>query len=263
MTLREVETILNTLEARHPQLDEAMLTTLLTAGGWDERTIADAVVLFRGKGKSLSAEKPEVLLVPTEASHVLPEMIDETHELLEHNPQEELPVEPVIESVEGPAAEEVLPIPAEATVVVPEVVPEITKYEVAEIKVSEPQSLIEPVEYIAAKEKSLQKVEAEIPHNLPLRPFESTESVWPFSRYKDIFFGEIMPTPKVEEGKDVKEAVKVVEKEKIIEKHIVIDNVRIAKTPLTGKDEKIIALAAAMLVVILLLLGYMYSNARF
>jgi hypothetical protein len=46
MTLTEIETILQQLATRHPNLDTVLLTTLLSSAGWEEKTIKEAVVLF-------------------------------------------------------------------------------------------------------------------------------------------------------------------------------------------------------------------------
>jgi len=47
MNLEEVENILKTLVERHPDLDEEMLKTLLSSGGFEEKVINDAVLLYR------------------------------------------------------------------------------------------------------------------------------------------------------------------------------------------------------------------------
>lgn len=90
------------------------------------------------------------------------------------------------------------------------------------------------------------------PDNLPLRPFEKTNHVWPFSRYKDVFYGEVMP---IENPTLTKEEKKLVEKQQI-------EEVYIEKTPMTEKDKELILIASTMLFIVLLLLGYMYLNGR-
>ena len=66
MTLSEIETILKELSLRHLNLDEELLLTLLTAAGWESKTITDALVLFRNrvvvsakKSDTSSALQPE------------------------------------------------------------------------------------------------------------------------------------------------------------------------------------------------------------
>jgi hypothetical protein len=156
-----------------------------------------------------------------------------------------------------------------------------------ERKVPEAQSLIEP-----SSETATPRKKDEIPHNLPLRPFETSEHVWPFSRYRDIFYGESEPEPKLEMKEETKrgdfagdqaqkgdvkdegaahlsaEEAKTEKKEEgYAEKTPVAVPARapekeIIPVPLTKGDEKLVVLACVMLLVILLLLGYMYSNGR-
>ncbi len=252
MTINEIETTLHTLEARHPTLDEAMLVTLLTAGGWDDASIKDAVALFR-KGTGQTSVANVSVTKTVETVQTLPEIVDIEHRIMEHNPED---------------------IVVEEKKVTHEVQTTQTL-----IKSQEPQSLIEPLVTTPVRSP-----EDELPHNLPLRPFESTTHVWPFSRYKDVFHGEVMPTKASQEDKKLKPRLeireqelerevqkpiekevvreRVIETQKIIEKHVVVDHVHIERTPLTGKDEKLIILASTMLLAVLLLLGYMYSNGR-
>jgi hypothetical protein len=41
-----------------------------------------------------------------------------------------------------------------------------------------------------------------------------------------------------------------------------VDDISLEKTPLTKEDESLVFLAGVMLLVIILILGYMYSNGR-
>lgn len=59
MTLSEIETILLELTARHKNLTEELLTTLLNAAGWEEKTIKEVLVLFRQNVKSVVVPAPE------------------------------------------------------------------------------------------------------------------------------------------------------------------------------------------------------------
>ena len=233
MTISEIESTLKTLETRHPKLDEAMLVTLLRAGGWEEKVIQEAIMVFRGGGKKST---PEVKMFQvTETSHVLPEIVHTDHLLVSHT--------------DGSTAM----VNLEKTHTEAHIENTVTE-------IVEPQSLIEPVVTVVPPQ------EAELPDNLPLRPFESTSQVWPFSRYKDVFHGEVMPGSASEDSKWTPEPVRVFARQeaqaKVIEKHIVVDHVRISRTPLSSKDEKLIVLTCTMLLMIVLLLVYMYSNGR-
>ncbi len=63
MTLTEIENVLQSLSARHQNLNEELLITLLTAGGWEEKYIKDACALFKTMPKKVlpspvAEEKP-------------------------------------------------------------------------------------------------------------------------------------------------------------------------------------------------------------
>jgi hypothetical protein len=219
MTIYEIESTLASLRSRHPGLDEAMLTTLLLAAGWDDRSRNDTLAVFRGRS-AVVAQKNVELFPPVQLEPVLPIAIETDHLLLSHNPE------------------------TEVVTVTPIIVEKIPVVEHAE----EPQSLIVP-----SVRPMFPKEEVEPPENLPLRPFETTPHVWSFAQYKDIFHGDVMP----------QKEVKVVEKPPIVVPVFVpVAAPHTNSIPLDKKDESLVALASVCLLVILLLLGYMYSNGR-
>lgn len=66
MTLSEIETILGELAARHQDLTEEMLRTLLLSAGWEDKIIKDALMLFKQQKTNVSvvgkvSEKKEVV----------------------------------------------------------------------------------------------------------------------------------------------------------------------------------------------------------
>lgn len=225
MNLHEIEETLHTLIARHPGLDESMLVTLLRAGGWEERTIQEAVLMFRAGVTLPETTLPEVV----DAEHMIPA------------------------SFEAVQQEVVTPSPAS----------------VVEEQHTEPESLIVREEILELKE--------DLPHNLPLRPFETSDHIWPFSRYRDVFFGEQLPlqppAPAVEQKTEVITNVIVppsqpVQPVPVV--HVVQTpppapfHVPVSQTEASHShgDEKLVVMAAIMLLTVLLLLGYMYSNGR-
>ncbi len=115
----------------------------------------------------------------------------------------------------------------------------------------EPESLI--VHEQIKKERPVSQVVADIPDNLPLLPFESSSHVWAFSKYKDTFHGEVMP-----------HTVEELSKKQPIQEAVSHDDegISLEKTPMTRGDESLVFLAGVMLLVIILILGYMYSNGR-
>jgi hypothetical protein len=113
--------------------------------------------------------------------------------------------------------------------------------------------------------------EADIPEDLPLLPFESSPHVWSFSRYKNVFHGERASgrdaeKPQVDFLEQKKEAFPSIAKPQVTPfvpvKKEDDQEVELQKTPLTRGDESLVVLAGVMLLVIILILGYMYSNGR-
>ena len=109
---------------------------------------------------------------------------------------------------------------------------------------------------IIGEVKAISKKAPEIPENLPLVPFESSPHIWSFSKYKSIFHKD---EKKEEQVKQQNIALPVVEKK---EKEVFEEEIIIEKEPLTRGDESLVFLASGMLLVIILILGYMYSNGR-
>lgn len=131
----------------------------------------------------------------------------------------------------------------------------------------EPQSLIKEEEVVSKRKQTA------LPEDLPLLPFENSPHIWSFSRYKNVFHGD--------EGKDTVKEDKKIPREEFIEntiieepkpvvvykqgqvkEPIIEEDFIVEKTPLTKQDESLVFLAGIMLLVIILILGYMYSNGR-
>jgi hypothetical protein len=216
MTLHEIEETLHTLIERHPGLDDGQLLTLLRAGGWEQKEIEEARMVFaRGIVRSnpiieddnRPTEPPRENLPTLQEKPVFPPVVPLDHLLVSKN--EEKKEEPSL---------------------------------VADVK---------------------QESREELPHNLPLKPFETSEHVWPFSRYRDIFYGESEGKPKPETVEktpvpvsipDPKRNAPVSDGSKV--------EVHITPTPMSKGDEKLVMLASMLFVIVILLLGYMYSNGR-
>lgn len=227
MTLAEIEDTLENLKGRHPGLDEALLITLLRAGGWEEKEIQEAVSLFEGA----SGEKTRVAFPAPQKTLNLPEEVDNDH-LLQSGKENE-----------GSAAEK----------------PKNDE------KIGEPQSLNPSV--------PLSKHE-ELPHDLPLRPFETSDHIWPFSRYKDVFYGDLpeeeplAPAPSVSIPAPIKEEIAApIETPKVQAPIFIREGPKVSPQTVSEKasaqgEDKLVILACAMLVAVLFVLGYMYSNGR-
>lgn len=147
-----------------------------------------------------------------------------------------------------------------------EVTPQQTPVQAENLRATprhEPQSLIVPKESVPPR---ITKKPAEIPEDLPLLPFESSEQVWSFSRYKNAFHGEVIPKKELEILETKQEPIHQpvpppinVKKALVPEDELEID---LEKTPMTRGDESLVFLAGVMLFAIILILGYMYSNGR-
>jgi hypothetical protein len=218
MTVNEIELTLQSLQQRHENLSEAMLLTLLKSGGWDEKMIRDAITLYRNQ----NTKKEETIDLNTE---LLPKI------------QEEPVFVPEVDNKHL-----LLDQYAPDTVIVVE---------------KEKESLVSPAPDPHLFSKNERKDVEEPPHNLPLKPFETTEQTWSFARYKSIFYGDVEHLQKQE----VQPKPKVVlseEKKGRDPTHVV----HMAPAPLSRDEEKLVFIAGTMLLAILLLLGYMYSNGR-
>lgn len=343
MTIAEIESTLRTLRTRHLNLDEEMLITLLTAGGWENKTIQEAIVVFRSllQREPIVTRPNPVLVVPKietensvlastdippiiisqnegvkivaseaynpEASHmvnvntlertsipvaeivyynntgeeegvlqVVPgteaivskekvAKIRDIPELIEQKVEQKLPnqeiqrgenplvsegkdIQHIVKSQELTESKVEQPLPSQAVRVVKNTVIIGGK---EEGKITEPQSLVEQ----KVEQKSLSR-EIEPPENLPLKPFESTPHVWPFSKYKEVFHGDAMlPLPADERA--------------IVNSITGINNTPVKKIKVKrigfhgdNEDEGLIFLTGTTLLIILLLLAYMYSNGR-
>lgn len=205
-------------------------------------------------------------------------------------PQKEIPIAIPTKEVEVTPREQSPVVAEESSTPLPVIdkvfVPEIKSTLVTEEAIITPptfaSSLVVEEKYIAPQEESLAKDkeslivheeilkevprvvrEEKIPENLPLLPFESSPHVWSFSRYKDVFHGEVMP----EEVKQEPQQVNVASVQSAPQKHVIHDvsledEIVVEEIPLNKEDESLVFLAGVMLLGIILILGYMYSNGR-
>lgn len=332
MTLSEIETTLEELAIRHPNLDTALLTTLLTSAGWDDKTIKEALVLFSQRkpkdtgtvtttvttgaisspdavSHQIAPITPATPVVPTElpkaeitfyqpdgseegelhafaegavpktdertkVSEVISQKVEEPVEIKEsitqHDaaPEQKTEHSTVTVEPEKNIAVTLPTVPANILVTVPDpVIAPVVRQVQSENSTKDPESLI--ISQVKPEKKLGERV-AEIPGNLPLLPFESSPHIWSFSHYKDIFHKD---TPIKEEIKvisvmpeELKQQVytanKPQEEKPVLKKVIPDEEVIIDKVPYNREDGSLVFLAAVMLFVIILILGYMYSNGR-
>lgn len=300
MTIAEIESTLRTLCIRHQNLDDELLTTLLTAGGWEDKIIKDALSLYRSspdkykpsqealalftKQQGVVVNKieavPPVVAVPSESLHVaqtsdqvvsqitaqVPTSSDMVYYTGTGEEEKEIPI--VIESVEikKDAEEPLVKMVTEShiqdtetgqlsAVLQDNLAASLSKQVIVN---NDPQSLITP----PLEQRAY--VQSEPPANLPLKPFESAPHVWPFSKYKEVFHGEVM-TPLPADERALVNEIKTSTQEVPAQTPAVpllAKKVKIKRTGFDGEDEGLIFLTATTLLIILLLLAYMYSNGR-
>ncbi len=203
-------------------------------------------------------------------------------------PQKEIPVAVPVKEVEVTPVEQApvlaieeptTPVPIVTEVLMPEVKTIVVTQEVVatepilqaveeevtllgeDRRQKDKESLITHEEIVAVVPRVVR--EEKIPENLPLLPFESSPHVWSFSRYKDVFHGEVMPD-KIEPEYH---QVSITPLESLPQKHVVHDvsledEIVVEKIPLNKEDESLVFLAGVMLLGIILILGYMYSHGR-
>lgn len=267
MTLSEIETILEQLVVRHPNLDTILLTTLLSSAGWEEKRIKEATVLFSQRKQ----------------------IVQNIHVPLKQNVAAEVQQQPAIATVDSVKKEESEPqkelikevkqgvvlLEKEETILVQAPVVEALKVEqvVEQVLAAIPSKEKEPESLIVHEEISMrrnQERDVEIPGNLPLLPFESSPHIWSFSKYKDMFHKDtpykeeiqlitVMPQ---EEKSSQQSSVKVSSEAITTTSKVFDEEVSLVKSPMTKGDESLVFLAGMMLFVIILILGYMYSNGR-
>lgn len=295
MTLSEIENILEDLSKRHANLDKELLTTILLASGWEDKFIKDALVLF-GQRKKKEQMLPSSVVstqavdpsVKTEITFYKTDgeeegelkVFDDSKPVVTKSTPDAVPSPEVVsvsESVVIPEGAEVVTIttstPSEELVEnTREIKENIQPTNVAPVKeewplerTEEPESLIVHEEVSRPEVKT--NAESSIPGNLPLLPFESSPHIWSFSKYKDVFHGEVTPPPQPAsvETKQVVAAPQVTEMPLQVINAAPIppdEEISVEKTPMTKSDESLVFLAGVMLLGIILILGYMYSNGR-
>lgn len=224
MNITELETTLHTIVQLNPGIQEDGIIVMLSAAGFEKQTIDEAKILFRSMNVGPASQQRERILYEVPSELGLPDKerapeIDPAPRLAlleEKNDIHEAPVASIPETFY------VASVP----------VPQKTE----EVALPQQESLL-PEREVAPRTE-----ENHIPDNLPLRPFESSPHVWPFSRYKEVFHGDVMP-----------------EEEKVVEEK---PKKKVYVVPPDEEDTKLVYIAIMLFVIIVLLLGYMYALGR-
>jgi hypothetical protein len=137
-----------------------------------------------------------------------------------------------------------------------------------------PQLTAHPLEESLIVQKESIKVSSKpnhIPADLPLIPFESSPHIWSFAKYKEAFHADVPPEEKTSFFKAPiaensvplpKNTEKITIKQDFTPHEEVLEELVVEKTPMDKEDESLVFLAGVMLLAIILILGYMYSNGR-
>lgn len=310
MRLQDINNALQNIVHINTGLTEERLTLLLTSAGWDEADIKDAVTLWKTGGIT----KPEYTS-GAENSSTASIAENQTNKSEEEKKSDLLPEVYVSHLPEV----EKQPFGIVTTSLPPEEKQSGNKN--GENKKSFITSLIDsilalfatkPKEVTAPKEKETKAVKQslstprtpktthpeELPHNLPLRPYESSAATVDLKEYERRFLPqmesvslqEAPPIPTVVAPVEQKDPVPEVKKE---EKKVQVPTLpdkekveemkenrplerpiprvepmeelykgRPARIPLDSQDRYVILAAGMLFLVLVLLLGYMYSNGR-
>jgi hypothetical protein len=301
MNLTDVEKAVVELSSRHPDLTKEFLRTLLEASGWEEKHIKEAGVILTAR-LNLSQNQREIPspvapLLPSlppqsvSTSHSIPvadPIPAETENSFTffHPDGTEEGMLTIPETVEVKRVED-----KESVAHQKEDKNSLTSNDEVSEFILEKEPEPEPERVVAIEESLVVKKDiprrnapaVDIPDNLPLVPFESSPHIWSFGRYRDTFHRDqtedtasvlalkkeeviINSFPVLENSKELvyqKEAVStpehVTQVVNLSPKNVEID---FEKTPITKGDQSLVVLAGIMLLAIMLILGYMYSNGR-
>ncbi len=106
-------------------------------------------------------------------------------------------------------------------------------------------------------------LEEHLPASLPVKPFDASPQVLTFSKYKDMYHGgEIVPV--LQKGgrtiisSSTGEELVHIPNTGFIPKRYVFDPTE----PLTGTDVSLVFIVSMLIIIIVLLMGYMYTNGR-
>lgn len=284
MKLYDIRTALKNLVHINKDLTKDRLTTLLQAAGWEEQDIKDAVLLWETNSFSdadTSSQTADITLkedmTPVEevldnATTIFAETSVSNDVLSAQIPKDAGSVENKEEkSSEDANATEQVDI--EQAVDIPKSEP------TAPVKVEEPvvpeQSGVPVTPPSVFDYVSKQTPHTELPHNLPLRPYESSYVTVPLNEYEKRFVSstkspvdtmqtfnpQTVAAPVVtidEKPRSATEAVLIPQYPKDQPLHID----RVVEAPLETEDKYLAFIAIVLFVLIMFILGYMHIIGR-
>lgn len=282
MNLHEIEKVLRTLSSQHSNLTEETLLVLLRAGGWEEKTIREALVLFRTLDVKAPTGIPTIfpqvdkgmILPHTEESVVLPSLVQEDRRI------EEKSILPIPHSVNSNTTIETVHKVSQVTFETKRDTPEVEipqdkqpekvfslveREEPVPIHPENKNAVVAVVEKISIANSGKPVVQAaplptsvskknEFPENLPLKLYEHSPHTVPFSQYRDTVYGTIEEEQEREVHEEKGSYATTVPEVEI--------DITSTKVSAFQAETKLVILASIMLLTIMLLLGYMYTNGR-
>ncbi len=271
MKLYDIRIALKNLVRINKDLTKDRLTTLLEAAGWDEQDIKDAILMWEtnayvdAETTSTGVEivEKEDITPSTNIAESATEIFAETALVKEVIvPKEEKHIEEHIETpVKEVSAEEsksvIVPLPIQDNVLVEKQV----KVEEKEL----PPSTFEHVSKMSSHD--------ELPHNLPLRPYESSFTTVALNEYEKRFASHV--NHHVETMQSHPNAPSVVPESIVVPKPIapvreipvfqpvmpiIVD--KVVEAPLETEDKYLVFIAIILFIFIMFILGYMHIAGR-
>jgi hypothetical protein len=259
MNLVDVTNALDTIVRLNPGLSKDRLVVLLHAANWEEKNIQEAVAIFEKSNHELS-------LPHVDTENFLEAKYGDTEEQKPPTAQVSLPHvdnENLLEQKNVPPKEGDTRIverqpEKKSGVTIPSIpLPSFLKKKETVVQPAQQQPHVEEAQHL--------------PEGLPLKAFDSSEHVWTFSEYKEKFHGGV-PTPLVKKEEKPKPApqilVEVPKPSPVPVQTLTPQGIPAKKKsieldePLTGSDLSLIVVVSFLFLVIILLVGYMYSNGR-
>lgn len=276
MKLYDIRSALKNLVHINKDLNKDRLTTLLQAAGWDEQDIKDAILLWETNSfndadtSSVSAE-----IIPKEDMSPTNESLDTTTTIFADTR--------LSDKLEAAKAEKTpLAVKEESKLIFPDV-PDLKDTPKEKVPETFPAPVIEVKEEVKAVPVtppsvfdyvSKQTPHDELPHNLPLRPYESSDVTVPLNEYQKRF------TPHTQSPIDTmpvyaapnKEVLQVVQTTVPLEtrqvlipqypKELPLHVDKVIEAPLETEDKYLAFIAIVLFILIMFILGYMHIIGR-
>jgi hypothetical protein len=267
MKLYDIRAALKNLVQINKELNEEKLTSLLQAAGWEEQDIKDAILLWKTNSfEDAPTTDHNVDLILKEDMHPSTETLDTTTTIFADT--EISKVDSLIKQGEGDINQEIIETANTETKTqapTPEV--ETQKDPITNVVASEDS--LPPRESVFSHVSKMTTPE-ELPHNLPLRPYESSHVTVPLNEYQKRFASHVKSKIDTMHSPDTSAAPvatytnnkPTIEQPITIVKQEVIRIEKIVEAPLETEDKYLVFIASSLFIVIIMILGYMQMSGR-